>query len=131
LITEETSSKDDQTPEIVDNEEISINYVISGKRWNRKEIVMDDIFAYAAALDISEEIEDHEPRSIYECKRRNDWPKWKEAIEAELKSLEKRQVFGPIVQTPAGIKPVGYRWVFVRKRNEKNEIVRYKARLVA
>ena len=27
--------------------------------------------------------------------------------------------------------PVGYKWVFVRKRNEKNEIIRYKARLVA
>lgn len=66
LITEETSSKDDQTPEIEDNEEISINYIISGKRWNRKEIVMDEIFAYAAALDISEEIEDHELRSINE-----------------------------------------------------------------
>ena len=89
MITEETSSKDDQTPEIEDNEEISINYIISGKRWNRKEIVMDEIFAYAAALDISEEIEDHEPRSIHECKRRNDWPKWKNAIEVELKSLEK------------------------------------------
>ena len=25
----------------------------------------------------------------------------------------------------------GYKWVFVRKRNERNEIVRYKARLVA
>ena len=29
------------------------------------------------------------------------------------------------------MKPVGYKWVFVRKRNEKNEIMRYKARLVA
>ena len=27
--------------------------------------------------------------------------------------------------------PVGYKWVFVRKRNEKYEIMRYKARLVA
>jgi hypothetical protein len=27
--------------------------------------------------------------------------------------------------------PVGYKWIFVRKRNEKNEIIRYKARLVA
>ena len=27
--------------------------------------------------------------------------------------------------------PVGYKWVFVHKRNEKNEIIRYKARLVA
>ena len=76
---------------------------------------MDDIFSYAAVLDIYEEIEDHGPRSIYECKRRNDWPKWKDAIEANLKFLEKCQVFGPVVQTPAGVKPVGYRWVFVRK----------------
>ena len=29
------------------------------------------------------------------------------------------------------MKPVGYKWVFVRKRNEKNEVLRYKARLVA
>ena len=29
------------------------------------------------------------------------------------------------------MKPVGNKWVFVRKRNEKNKIVRYKARLVA
>ena len=43
----------------------------------------------------------------------------------------KREVFGPVVQTPQGIKPVGYKWVFVRKRNENNEIMRYKARLVA
>jgi hypothetical protein len=33
--------------------------------------------------------------------------------------------------TPRGIFPVGYKWVFVRKRNENNEVVRYKARLVA
>ena len=56
-------------------------------------------------------------------------PKWKDAIQAELASLEKREVFGPIIQTPEGIKPVGYKWVFVRKRNEK--VMRYKARLVA
>lgn len=29
------------------------------------------------------------------------------------------------------MKPVGYKWVFVRKRNENGEIARYKARLVA
>nr|GEX32610.1 reverse transcriptase domain-containing protein [Tanacetum cinerariifolium] len=75
--------------------------------------------------------EDQEPKSMHECKYRNDWPKWKDAIEAELISLEKRKVFGPIFQTPKGMKPVGYKWVFVRKRNEKNEITRYKARLVA
>jgi len=33
--------------------------------------------------------------------------------------------------TPPGILPVGYKWVFVHKRNENNKVVRYKARLVA
>jgi hypothetical protein len=33
--------------------------------------------------------------------------------------------------TPPSIFPVGYKWIFVRKRNEINEVVRYKARLVA
>ena len=43
----------------------------------------------------------------------------------------KRDVFRPIVQTPKGVKLVGYKSVFVRKRNENNEIIRYKARLIA
>ena len=33
--------------------------------------------------------------------------------------------------TPPSIFPVGYKWVFVCERNEKNKVVRYKARLVA
>ena len=49
-------------------------------------------------------------------------------MQTELNSLMKREVFGPVVQTPKGIKPVGYKCVFVRKRNENNEIMRYKAR---
>ena len=40
-------------------------------------------------------------------------------------------MFGSIVPTVERIKPVGHKWVFVRKRNENNEIIRYKARLVA
>ena len=55
----------------------------------------------------------------------------KEAIQAELNSLLKRELFGPIVQTPKGVMPVGYKWVFVRKHNKKNEIIRYKVQLVA
>ena len=56
---------------------------------------------------------------------------WQDAIQAELDSLKKRQVFGPVTLTPDNVKPVGYKWLFAIKRNEKNEIVRYKARLVA
>ena len=74
--------------------------------------------------DIIRNDEDPEPRNVEECQHRNDWPKWKEAIQAEL---TKREVFGLVVQTLEDVKPVGYKWVFVRKRNENNEIIRYKA----
>ena len=66
-----------------------------------------------------------------EYRHRNDLPKWKEAMQAELNSLMRREVFRPVVQKPKGVKPIGYKWVFVQKRNENNEIIRYKAQLVA
>ena len=40
-------------------------------------------------------------------------------------------MFGPIIQTSKDVNHVGYKWVFVRKKNEMNEITRYKAGLVA
>ena len=61
----------------------------------------------------------------------NNWPKWKEAIQIELNSLAKRELFVPIVQTLENIKSIIYKWVFVRKRNKNDEITRYKAQLVA
>ena len=35
-----------------------------------------------------------------------------------------------MIPTPPKTFPVSFKWVFVRKRNENNEVVRYKARLV-
>ena len=55
-----------------------------------------------------------------ECRHRNDCPKWKDVIQAELNSFAKCKVFGPVVLTHEDIKPIGYKWVFVRKRNERN-----------
>ena len=57
--------------------------------------------------------EDLEPQSIDECRQRNDWLKWQEAIQSELHSLVKREIFGPIIQTPNGVKSVSYKWVFM------------------
>jgi hypothetical protein len=75
--------------------------------------------------------EDLEPKSMAECQKCSDWVKWKEAIETELLSLSKRQVFGPVARTPPNVTPVGFKWVFVRKWDANNMVVRYKARLVA
>ena len=92
------------------NHEISINYIHNGKIWKRNEMDdIDDVFSYLLAKEINEENEDPEPKSVYECQKRHDWIKWKDAIQVELDSLNKRNVFGPIVLTPKDVKPVGYK----------------------
>jgi len=113
------------------NNEISINYVHTGEILERDKIIIDDIFVFKVAFGITRSDDEFEPQTVEECRHRNDWPMWKEAIQTELNSLAKHEVFGLVVHTPKCIIPVGYKWVFVRKRNENNEIVRYKARLVA
>ena len=52
-------------------------------------------------------------------------------MSTKLNSLTKWEVFGLVVQTPKDVKLIGYKWVFVWKQNENNEIIRYKVRLVA
>ena len=116
---------------IQNNEEISINFIHEGRIWDRNTTNINNAFSLQVDMDIIRNDEDQEQQNVNECRHRNDWLKWKEAIKTELRSLAKREVFGPVVQTPINIQPIGYRWVFVRKRNEKNEIVRYKASLVA
>ena len=114
---EELSPEEDQVPE---NNEILIHYVHTREIWDRNKIVVDNIFSYKVALNIIKSNDnEYEPQTVDECQRRNDWPMWKEAIQAELNSLSKCEVFGPVVWTPKGIMLVGYKWVFVCKRNEK------------
>ena len=52
-------------------------------------------------------------------------------IQIELNWWVKYEIIRPVVQTPEDVMLVGYKWVFVRKCNEINEIMRYKARLMA
>nr|ACY01923.1 hypothetical protein [Beta vulgaris] len=52
-------------------------------------------------------------------------------IPNDNKAIENESIARRKRGRPPGVKPVGYKWVFVRKRNEKNEVTRYKARLVA
>ncbi|XP_004249829.2 uncharacterized protein [Solanum lycopersicum] len=70
---------------------------------------LPEAHAVEAHVEIMQQDEDFEPRSVSECRQRNDWLKWKEAIQTELASLEKCEVFGSIVRTPEGIKPMGHK----------------------
>ena len=74
------------------NCEISVSYVHTREKWDRNNIVINNIFTFQVASDIVRNYENPEPQNVEECRHRNDWPKWKEAIQAELNSLTKREV---------------------------------------
>jgi hypothetical protein len=109
-------------------EEISINYTSSGKVYDHNTTIADLCFS---TIIVENFLNDLDPKSMAECKKRSDWNKWKEAIEVELNSLKKRKVFTDVIPTPPRTFAVGFKWVFIQKRNKNNEVVRYKARLVA
>jgi hypothetical protein len=106
-------------------DELATNYIETGKTFDRKATIVDSYFSEQVA-DI---LNDLDPKSMVECRKRSDWNQWKEAIEKEIDSLYKREVFSEVMLTPTGTFLVGYKWFFVHKRNENGKI--YKARLVA
>ena len=55
---------------------------------------------------------------------------WIDACKDEIYSIEKNNTWD-LVELPAGVKPIGLKWVFKIKRNADGTISKYKARLVA
>lgn len=55
---------------------------------------------------------------------------WVDACKDEIFSIEKNDTWD-LVELPAGVKPIGLKWVFKIKRNADGTISKYKARLVA
>jgi hypothetical protein len=99
-------------------DEIAINFVEIGESYNRKSIIVDIYFSEQIANIL---LTDSNPKSMTKCKKCSDWDKWKVAIETEIASLNKRKVFSAVMPTPPSIFPMGYKWVFIRKRNENIE----------
>jgi hypothetical protein len=68
---EELPPKKEQVPE---NNENSINYASMGEIFDRNKIVVDNIFSFKVAFDITRSNDDIKPQTVKECRRRNDWP---------------------------------------------------------
>jgi hypothetical protein len=89
--------------------EISTNYIDSAESYNRKTALVDTYFSSKIAKTLQL---DPEPKSMEVCLKHSDCPKWKDT-EAELRSLNKREVFSKIISTPHKVFPMRAKWVFV------------------
>jgi hypothetical protein len=72
----------------------------------------------------------NEPASFSEVLHSPDRDKWMTAMQEEMSSMDKNNVW-ELVDLPPGCKTIGNKWVLKVKRKADGSIDRYKARLVA
>ena len=113
----------------LENNEISINYVHTWEILNRKKIVINNIFAFKVAFDITRSDDKIEPQTVKECWHRNDWSIWKNTIHRQLNLLAKYEVFGLVVHMENNEISINYvhTWeILNRKKIIINNIVAFK-----
>ena len=57
-IINDSVPKEPQVPNIVENDEISINYVMNHIIWNQNEVNIDETFTYNIAMNVMNDNED-------------------------------------------------------------------------
>jgi hypothetical protein len=57
-------------------------------------------------------------------------PHWIQAMNQEIESIEKKKI-GDLVDLPRHKNSIGVKWVYTTKLNEKGQIEKHKARLIA
>ena len=91
-------------------------------------------YAYLAGCDelleaaVAESHDD--PKSLAQARSRVDWPKWQEAMDREIATLEEAGTWATVPR-PTGKNIVSSKWVFRIKRKADGTIEKYKACLVA
>jgi len=73
---------------------------------------------------------DDDPRTYEEAAQDKDADLWQKAIESEIESMYSNQVW-ELVEPPKGIKPIGCKWIYKKKRGLDKKVKAWKTRLVA
>ena len=81
---------------------------------------------YTAISD--EHVQD--PTSYNEALIDKDVEFWKKAMNQEMESMYSNKVW-ELVEAPNGVKPIGCKWIYKRKRGVDGRVETFKARLVA
>ena len=69
------------------------------------------------------------PYNYNEAIQDKDATLWKRAMKTEMESMYSNQVWS-LVDAPNGVKPIGCKWIYKRKRGIDGKVETFKARLV-
>ena len=71
-----------------------------------------------------------DPYNYNEAIQDNDVTLWQKAMNTKMESMYSNQVWS-LVEAPNGVKPIGYKCVYKRKRGIDGKVETFKAQLVA
>ena len=95
----------------------------------RRSAISNDYYVYLEdrKYDIGEEVNPTSYSKAFNSDKANEWLI---SMGDEMQSMSDNVVW-ELVDIPKGYKPIGCKWVFKTKRDNKGNVERYKARLVA
>ena len=73
---------------------------------------------------------DDDPTTYEEALEDVDVQEWKKAMDREMESMGSNSVWS-LIEAPKGVKPIGCKWIYKRKRGQDGKVETFKARLVA
>ena len=73
---------------------------------------------------------DDDPRTVREVVDSEDGKLWKKDMVEEMTTLDKTETWD-LLELSTGRNPIGRKWVFKKKLNEKGKVEKYKSQLVA
>ena len=72
---------------------------------------------------------DNDPISYNEALEDVDFQEWLNAMNREMESMYSNSVWS-LVETPKRVKPIGWKWIYERKRGLDGKVETFKSRLV-
>jgi len=96
---------------------------------DKPEVKLVKVNIHVMVMDAMQD-EEGNPKMLHEAKAHVDWPRWKEAMDHEIATLDWAQMWITVLCLE-GKNIVGSKWVFRIKRKADRTIEKYKARLVA
>lgn len=132
LFEEESTLIEDSQEEFENNEEIDeIDYGRPRRLRNIERINYRTPRNHKVQEKVGISIEkEKDPTTFKQAINSLNADKWKEAMDAEIKSLLDNETW-QLVELPAGQVAIGAKWIFKQKEDEHGNVVRFKARLVA
>ena len=88
--------------------------------------ILESIFRDATFFSTREEDSQENPTTIEEALYGEEREQWKKAIDEEMATLKKMGTW-ELADLPEGRKPIGCKWVFVKKHDKKGKLIKYKA----